>query len=91
MDQAPSHVAVWAASNVMPLPPPEPGAWKLTTIVDHNDIRLQSMESDGGKPYSQVNDSSDTVPVAYKRGVTSSPNRSPHPQLSQMPVNGMTW
>ncbi len=30
----------------------------LTTIVDHNDIRLRSMESDGGKPYSQVNDSS---------------------------------
>ena len=30
----------------------------LTTIVDHNDTRLQSMESDGGKPYSQLNDSS---------------------------------
>jgi hypothetical protein len=30
----------------------------LTTIVDHNDIRLRSMESDSGKPYSQVNDSS---------------------------------
>jgi hypothetical protein len=30
----------------------------LTTIVDHNDIRLRPMESDGGKPRSQVNDSS---------------------------------
>jgi hypothetical protein len=30
----------------------------LTTIVDHNDIRLRPMESDGGKPCSQVNDSS---------------------------------
>jgi len=30
----------------------------LTTIVDHNDIRLRSMQSDGGKPCSQVNDSS---------------------------------
>ena len=30
----------------------------LTTIVDHNDIRLGAMESDSGKPYSQVSDSS---------------------------------
>ena len=30
----------------------------LTTIVDHNDIRLRPMESDGGKPCSQVNESS---------------------------------
>ena len=30
----------------------------LTTIVDHNDIGLRSMESDSGRPNSQVNDSS---------------------------------
>jgi len=30
----------------------------LTTIVDQNHIPLWSMESDGGKPCSQVNDSS---------------------------------
>ena len=29
----------------------------LTTIVDHNDIRIRSIEPDGGKPYFQVNDS----------------------------------
>jgi hypothetical protein len=28
----------------------------LTTIADHNDIRLRSMESDDGEPDSQVND-----------------------------------
>lgn len=30
----------------------------LTTIVDHNDMRLRSMQSDGVKPHPQVNDSS---------------------------------
>jgi hypothetical protein len=30
----------------------------LTTIVNYNDIRLQSMESDSGKPCFQVNDNS---------------------------------
>jgi len=30
----------------------------LTTIIDHNDIRLRPMESDSGKLYSEVNDSS---------------------------------
>jgi hypothetical protein len=30
----------------------------LTTIVDHNDVRLQPMESDGGNRDSQVNDRS---------------------------------
>ena len=29
----------------------------LTTTVDHNDIRLRSIESDGGKSNPQVNDS----------------------------------
>lgn len=45
---------------------------ELTTTVDHNDIGLQPMESDGGKPCSQVNHSSQQGPAA--------PSRHPHTQ-----------
>jgi hypothetical protein len=37
---------------------------ELTITTDHNDIGLQSIEPDDGKPDSQVNAVADTVPVA---------------------------